>query len=101
MSDSDKQKLWHRSLKDYWQNRLYGKPTPLTPNEAGLMLDWLPEFNTEFLDAVNLAIQMYSPSLDNMRILACLVTNKTWGKSPQSRSKVIDLSVGLHYTGMA
>ena len=89
MSDSDKQKLWHRWLKDYWQNRLYGKPAPLTPNEAGLMLDWLPEFNTEFLDAVNLAIQMYSPSLDNMRILACLVTNKTWENHPKAVAKLL------------
>ena len=89
MSDSDKQKLWHRWLKDYWQNRLYGKPAPLTPNEAGLMLDWLSEFNTEFLDAVNLAIQMYSPSLDNMRILACLVTNKTWENHPKAVAKLL------------
>ena len=89
MSDSDKQKLWHRWLKDYWQNRLYGKPAPLTPNEAGLMLDWLPEFNTEFLDAVNLAIQMYSPSLDNMRILACLVTIKTWENHPKAVAKLL------------
>ena len=89
MSDSEKQELWQRWLKDYWQNRLYGKPAPLTPNEAGLMLDWLPEFNTEFPDAVNLAIQMYSPSLDNMRILACLVTDKTWEHHPDSVAKLL------------
>ena len=89
MSDGEKLELWRRWLRDYWQNRLYGRPAPLTANEANLMLEWLPELNTEFPDAVNLAIQMPSPSLDNMRILACLVTDKTWEHHPDSVAKLL------------
>ena len=89
MSDGEKQELWQRWLKDYWQDRLYGKPAPFTPKEAELMLDWLPELNTEFPKAVDLAIQMPPPSLDNMRILACLVTNKTWQNHPEAVAKLL------------
>ena len=89
MSDSDKEELWQNWLKDYWQNRLYGRPAPLTANEANLMLDWLPELNTEFLEAVSLAIQMPLPSLQHTRILACLVTDKTWEHHPDSVAKLL------------
>ena len=89
MSDSDKQELWQRWLKDYWQNRVFGRPAPLTSKEAELMLDWLPELNSEFPEAVNLAIQMPPPSLDNMRILACFVTNKTWEDHPEAVAKLL------------
>ena len=89
LSDSEKQELWQRWLKDYWQNRLYGRPAPLTANEANLMLDWLPELNTEFPEAVSLAIQMPLPSLQHTRILACLVTDKTWEHHPDSVAKLL------------
>ena len=89
MNDADKQELWQRWLKDYWQNRLYGRPAPFTSKETELMLDWLPELNTEFPEAVNLAIQMPPPSLDNMRILACLVANKTWENHPDAVAKLL------------
>ena len=89
MSDGEKLELWRRWLRDYWQNRLYGRPAPLTPNEANLMLDWLPELNTEFPEAVSLAIQMPLPSLQHTRILACLVTDKTWEHHPDSVAKLL------------
>ena len=89
LSDSEKQELWQRWLKDYWQNRLYGRPAPLTANEANLMLDWLPELNTEFPEAVSLAIQMPLPSLQHTRILACLVTDKTWEHHPKAVAKLL------------
>ena len=89
MSDGEKLELWRRWLRDYWQNRLYGRPAPLTANEANLMLDWLPELNTEFPEAVSLAIQMPLPSLQHTRILACLVTDKTWEYHPDSVAKLL------------
>ena len=89
MSDGEKLELWRRWLRDYWQNRLYGRPAPLTANEANLMLDWLPELNTEFPEAVSLAIQMPLPSLQHTRILACLVTDKTWEHHPDSVAKLL------------
>ena len=66
-----------------------GNRLRLRLKEAELMLDWLPELNTEFPKAVDLAIQMPPPSLDNMRILACLVTNKTWQNHPEAVAKLL------------
>ena len=53
------------------------------------MLDWLPELDTEFPEAVSLAIQMPLPSLQHTRILACLVTDKTWEHHPDSVAKLL------------
>ena len=89
MDDSEKQELWQRWLKDYWQDRLHGKPAPLTPDEANLMLDWLPELNTKFPEAVDLAINMPPPSLKHTRIFACLVTNETWQNHPEAVAKLL------------
>ena len=89
MSDSESQELWKRWLKDYWQNRIYGRPAPLTAKEAEFMLEWLPELDTQFGEAVDLAIQMPSPSLQHTRILARLETDKTWEKHPEAVAKLL------------
>ena len=100
MDDSEKQELWQRWLKDYWQDRLNGKPAPLTPDEANLMLDWLPELNTKFPEAVDLAINMPPPSLKHARIFACLVTNETWQNHPEAVAKLLlylwDCNIPIH-----
>lgn len=85
MGDSEKQELWQRWLKDYWQDRLDGKPAPpISSTETGHMLDWLSELNTEFPEAVGLAIQMPCPSWRHTRILARLVTKKLWENHPEA-----------------
>ena len=89
MNDSESQELWGRWLKEYWQNRIYGRPAQLTPKEAEFMLEWLPELDTQFGEAVDLAIQMPSPSLQHTRILARLVTDKTWQKHPEAVAKLL------------
>ena len=90
MSDSDKEELWQNWLKKYWQNRLYGKPAPLTSDEAGHMLDWLPELNTQFSEAVDLTIKNeQGPSWTNTRIFACLITYKTWETHPEAVAKLL------------
>ncbi len=89
MKDGEKQELWRRWLRDCWQNRLYGRPAPLTAKEANLMLEWLPELNTEFPEAVSLAIQMPLPSLQRTRVLACLVANKIWQNHPEAVGELL------------
>ena len=90
MDDSDKEELWQGWLKEYWHNRLYGKPAPLTSDEAGLMLDWLPELNTQFSEAVDLTIKNeQGPSLKDTRIFACLITYKTWENHPGAVAKLL------------
>lgn len=89
MNDSESQELWVRWLREYWQNRIDGRPAQLTPKEAEFMLEWLPELDTQFDDAVELAIQMPSASLQNTRILARLETDKTWEKHPEALAKLL------------
>ena len=90
MDDSEKQELWQRWLKDYWQDRLDGKPAPrMSSDETGHMLDWLSELNTEFPEVVALAIQMPCPSWKHTRILARLVTDKTWENHPEAVAKLL------------
>lgn len=89
MNDSESQELWVRWLREYWQNRIDGRPAQLTPKEAEFMLEWLPELDTQFDDAVELAIQMPSASLQNTRIIARLETDKTWEKHPEALAKLL------------
>ena len=84
MNDSESQELWQRWLKDYWWDRIHGRPAPLTPKEAELMLEWLPELDQQFDEAVDLAVKMPSPSFDDARILACLVTNESCKNHPEA-----------------
>ena len=77
MRDGEKQELWQRWLKDYWQNRLDGVPAPLTPREADLMLDWLIELEIVFPDAVEIAVEMPRTPLLGSRILSHIEINDT------------------------
>ena len=48
------------------------------------------ELKTTFPEAVNLTIQnKHKPSLKNMRILAFVVTNKTWQNYPEAVAKLL------------
>ena len=90
MDDSEKQELWERWLKDYWEARLNGKYAPITANEARLMLDWLPELKTVFSEAVDLTVKNeQKPSLKNTRLLACLIKNRTWKNHPVAVARLL------------
>ena len=90
MDDTEKQELWERWLKDYWDARLNGKYAPLTANEANLMLDWLPELSAQFPEAVGLTIKNeQKPSLKHTRIFACLITDKTWENHPVAVARLL------------
>ena len=90
MSASQSQELWERWLKEYWQNRIYGiPPVPFTATEAGIMLQWLPELKKGFPEAVDLAIQMQTPSLQHTTIFASLITAKTWQVYPEAVAKLL------------
>ena len=63
--------------------------------KLGHMLDWLSELNTAFPEAVPLAIQMPCPSWEHTRILARLVTKKTWENHPEHAEAVAQLMIYL------
>ena len=60
MDESPKQKLWDSWLKQYWENRLSGRPIPLAPAEAAIMLGWVAHLGQGglFPEVVKLAIKM-------------------------------------------
>ena len=85
------QELWDRWLRQYWENRLNGTPTPLDPSEARVMLYWLPHLHDLFPEAVELAVQ--TPNLPSDFAPAThLLTNKGKAKShPETHGQTPDL----------
>ena len=81
--------LWQRWLNTYWENRLQGTPAPLDPTEAGAMLNWLPNLGSLYPQAVDLAIKMPSPRLENSLIVHQLNQEKMWERYPQETAKLL------------
>ena len=89
METDRKQDIWNRWLREYWENRLLGKPTLIDPSEAREMLHWLPELDTLFPEAVDLAIQMTNPQLEHSRILRRLNESGIGNSYPEAVAKVL------------
>jgi hypothetical protein len=51
---SQRAKLWSKWIKGYWEERLVGRPTPLSAEEVAVMATWCPVLGNKFPDAVNL-----------------------------------------------
>ena len=84
MPQNDKNELWKRWLKDYWQKRVDRAFSPLTFTESKHMLDWLVDLKDVFPETVELAIQMPPPRLENTRIVGFLAENRTWESHPEA-----------------
>ena len=89
MSETERDRLWHRWLREYWQNRVEGVPVPLTPSEAKHMLDWLPALLEVFPDAVKFAIQMPKTPLRDIRFWFVLNTCDLCEKFPEAVAKLL------------
>jgi Domain of unknown function (DUF4020) len=63
--DNDaKANLWQRWLKTYWQERLEGRPLPLSAEETAEMIEWAPELAPVFPEAVGLICKSPYPDFD-------------------------------------
>ena len=89
IATDQKQGLWDRWLHQYWQDRLHGRPAPITPAEAGVMLNWLIELDHLFEGAVNLAIQMPNPHLDQVSLVRHLNRWKATESHPVATAKLL------------
>ena len=70
MAEVERQELWQRWLKRYWENRLLGMPTGEPESgEIAKMLNWLPHLVLVFPEAVDLAVQMPQRSLESCWVL--------------------------------
>ena len=107
MDESTLDNVWNSWLKAYWQNRLRGVPVPLDAGEIGEMLEWLPDMEGCFPDAVELAVNMPTESvvlrsiilriLENMptesvvlrSIILRILEGQLWSQFPESTAKLL------------
>ena len=89
VSTDERNELWQCWLKDHWKNRLDGVPVQMNANEAKHMIDWLADLKDVFPEAVELAIKMPLPSLENTRILSFIVENQFWESHPEPVAQLL------------
>ena len=89
MDDAKQRQWWHRWLRDYWENRLQGVPTPLTADEIDAMLNWLPYLRGVYPDAVHLAIRMEPVPSENSFIIHQINDRALWQKHPEATAKLL------------
>ena len=58
LDETHQREWWDTWLRDYWEHRLVGVPTPLSDTEIVLMTEWATNLPGLFPDAVDLAVQM-------------------------------------------
>ena len=89
MDEAQQEELWLGWLKQYWENRLDGIPSPLESEETNHMLAWLPHLNKLFPEAVDLAIQMPYGSLERNSIVHKLNESDLWQHYPEAVAKLL------------
>ena len=93
MAEAERQELWQRWLKRYWENRLNGVPAgEFESGEVANMLDWLPHLTAVFTEAVDLAVRMPQIPSRNCWIIAELSRideNDLWRKYPKQVAELL------------
>lgn len=56
--------LWGKWIKPYWDRRILGIPAPLSPGEAGAMVNWALELESVFPSVVEKIVSGPTPSLE-------------------------------------
>ena len=89
MGNEFRQRLWERWLKLYWKNRLQGVPALLNPHEISTMLHWLPHFEEEFPEAVDLAVEIQKTTFEIGLILHGIEKSDLWQNHPEATAKLL------------
>ncbi|MCY4379791.1 MAG: DUF4020 domain-containing protein [Candidatus Dadabacteria bacterium] len=89
MDSESKRQLWERWLKLYWKNRLQGVPAPLNPHEISAMLHWLPHFEEEFPEAVDLAVEIKQITFEIGLILSGIEKSGLCQRHPEAAAKLL------------
>ena len=102
MAEAERQELWQRWLKRYWENRLNGVPAgEFESGEVANMLDWLPYLGTVFPEAVDLAVRMPQIPSRNCWIIANLSKideNDLWQRFPKWVAKLLIYLWGCNFS---
>ena len=89
MDDAVQRELWDRWLKQYWENRLQGVPTPLSKAEVAAMAAWPRRFESLFPKAVDLAVAMPSAPLDGWSALREMDEGDQWSSCPGATIRLL------------
>ena len=88
--DERKSLLWHRWMKNYWEDRLRGRPCSLLQKEAEEMLEWAFVIGDSFPDAVALVIRGPRPEQCLGDVLHILETHDAPEKHPEAVLRLLD-----------
>jgi hypothetical protein len=82
--------MWQRWMKNYWEERLHGRPCPLGPKEAKEMLNWTFVVGPAFPEAVYLVIR--GPRIEQGlgTVLYILKSHKSPEKYPEAVLRLLD-----------
>ena len=88
--DELKQKEWWTTwLKEYWENRLVGIPTPLDTEEIESMLEWTTSLTAAYPEAVELAIKMPTVPMRRGMLIHQLADSNIHTRYPESVAKLL------------
>jgi hypothetical protein len=88
--DNDaKANLWQRWLKIYWQERLEGRPLPLSAEETAEMIEWAPELAPVFPEAVGFICRSPYPEFDQSMAYYGLAKSPLLKEYPDSFAELL------------
>ena len=89
-SEALRAQIWQRWMKNYWGDRVRGRPCPLLPKEAEEMLEWAFVVGEAFPEAVDLVVQ--GPSVEQRLgiVLPLLEKHETPVKHPESVLRLLN-----------
>ncbi|MDA2926861.1 DUF4020 domain-containing protein [Acidobacteria bacterium AH-259-G07] len=95
METDARQKLWQRWLKLYWENRNQSLPVPLGNDEFIRMIEWLPRLEFVSAEAIDLACQGPTPSVQRGMLFYRLKDSSLAEDEPDRTTKLL-----LHLTSV-
>ena len=89
LDDDSKTNLWRRWLKAYWQERLQGRPVPLSAAETGEMVEWATYFGPVFSEVVDLICKSPYPDLGQSMAYYGLAESELLKKYPDAFAELL------------
>ena len=90
MDDARQRSVWDRMLRRYWGERLMGVPPPAPDaEEIGVILDWVPHFDSVFPEAVELAIQSGAEGLDKHLLVHRIERGEFTNRYPVATARLV------------
>jgi hypothetical protein len=77
-------------MKNYWEDRLRGRPCPLLRKEAEEMIEWAFVVGEAFPEAVALVMRGPRPEQSLGTVLHVLETHEAPGKHPEAVLRLLD-----------